>query len=268
MKRNALILASFGIFSLACNGGTDTGVDSDTNTSTQADYVGLSFLLESADGYTPLADVDVRLWISESSSGGLMLRVAPGCNSGEADFTVDDAGVLTVDGIGMAEMACDKASMAQDYWFVDFIMSEPVLSYTAPRLTLTGDEATLVFLDTEVATPDLDLEGTEWTIDGFIDGEAYTNFNLSDLPTLSLDAAGTLDFFDACNVGTGSYELDGNVLILSEFTTSYRECKDEVIIEVSNHFLSVISEGETTVEIDANRITLMRGSMGLSGTGE
>ena len=168
----------------------------------------------------------------------------------------------------MTEMACDKVLMDQDGWFVDFIAASPVLSYESPRLTLTGDEASLVFLDTEVATPDLDLAGIQWTIDSYIDGESYTNLNLAAPPTLSFDGEGSLDFFDACNSGAGSYELDGNTLTLSAFAITDLACEDELIIEASNHFHSVISAGETTVEIDASRITLMRGTMGISGTGE
>ena len=88
-------------------------------------------------------------------------------------------------------------------------MSEPV-PCMLPRLTLTGDEATLVFLDTEVATP-IWTWRNQWI--------SMVSSTVKRIPSICLicDAqlgrAGALDFFDACNVGTGSYELDGNVLI-------------------------------------------------------
>ena len=116
MKRNALILASFGIFRWPAMAALTLGWIP-TQPSTQADYVGLSFLLESADGYTPLADVDVdsgygvvQWWFDATSP--------PGCNSGRR------ISPLTMPAFSRwmestTEMACDKASMAQDYWFVN-----------------------------------------------------------------------------------------------------------------------------------------------------
>ena len=260
---------------LGCSGSSDTGDTGDTNdtgntapSSAVPDFVGLSFLLESTDGFDPLTGVDIRLSFSERTESTLGFRLHPGCNSLDGEFTLDDENRMLVSLLGMTEMACETALMDQDNWFLAFMQANPVLSYEAPRLTLTDTEATLVFLDTEVATPDQDLTGILWTIDTFIDGDAMMAFNLTSPPTILFDEDGTLSFSDSCNSGMASYSASENNLSLSSFSITDLACEDETIIEASSHFHAVMSEGDTFFEIDASRITLMRESLGLSGTGE
>jgi heat shock protein HslJ len=251
----------------ACQGDTDsdTADQSDTGGDGASSFMGHDFLLESAEGFTPIPDVDIRLWFRVDDEFGPMVSASAGCNHMDGAVALEDDS-LVIAGMGTTEMACGKALDAQESWFFGFVLSSPALSYEDPRLTLTGTDASLTFLDSEVATPDVDLAGALWTIDSLIDGEEFSTYNMESPPTLLFDEDGTVRIWDSCNEGQGSYTLTEDTITFSQMTSSYMDCSDETIVIVSEHFLSVVTEGETTFDIDASRVTLMRGSLGLSGT--
>ena len=95
-----------------------------------------------------------------------------------ASFSVEED-VFILGSAYSTEMGCDTALMDEDIWFTSFFQSSPTLSFDGERLTFTGTEATLVFLDSEIATPDQDLVGPTWEIDTFIDGEVAKTPNFT-----------------------------------------------------------------------------------------
>jgi heat shock protein HslJ len=105
-------------------------------------------------------------------------------------------------------------------------------------------------------------------VDTFIAGGGATNRPLSANPTLTFDADGTVHVFSGCNSGSGNFELEGTTLTLSEMTSTVKGCTDEAQQLAERDVQAVMSAGEVTIEIDAARLTLMRGELGLSATTE
>ena len=178
-------------------------------------------------------------------------------------YSVQDD-VFRVSGTYMTEMGCDTELMQEDSWFVSFFQSSPTLDFDGERLTFTGTEATLVFLDSEIATPDQDLVGPTWVVDSFIDGDAVSAYNLPESPTLVFSADGDVEIFAGCNSGGGTYTLGDGTISFSPLTSTYMAC-DDVIMTAESHIFSVLGESDLTLEIDASRLTIMGASLGISG---
>jgi heat shock protein HslJ len=219
---------------------------------------GRSFLLESSEGFDPIAGATVRLSFQDGS-----LSFSAGCNSHGGDYVVRD-GVLIVEGLGNTDIGCDAARHAQDMQLAEFITSMPQLRLDENQLTLTGPEITLVFLDREVADPDRPLANTEWAIDTFIEGGAARGgVPIASAPTLRFEDDGSWQVDTTCNTGTGRYEADGEELVLSSVTYTAASCSG-ASAAADAHIQKVLRDGMLTHEIEADRLRLMRGSVGLS----
>lgn len=217
-----------------------------------------SFLLDSADGYTPVAGTTIRVNFDDQGFG-----FSAGCNSYFGDYSVCD-GKLCIQGLGSTEIGCDPDHSAQDQWLADFFTSEPRIDLEGDQLTFTGAEATLVFLDREVANPDRPLTGRVWTVDTLIDGGAASNVPVSRPATLEFKDDGTLDVFSGCNDLVFDYQVDGDGITLSPVSSTRNACMGAAG-EVSAHVSQVLT-GTVTYEIQAQRLTLMNGTLGLAAT--
>ncbi|MAA78985.1 MAG: hypothetical protein CL916_06965 [Deltaproteobacteria bacterium] len=249
---------------LACS---DKTVDSgepgtEDSGSPSLDFIGMDFNLESSQGYELVAS-GARISFPADSD----FSFSAGCNSLGGTFSVE-SDVFTLGEAYMTEMGCDTALMDEDSWFVSFFQSSPVLAFDGEILTFTGAEATLVFLDSEIATPDQELLGPTWEIDTFIDGDTANAYNLAESPTLSFSADGNVEIFGGCNGGGGSYEVgDDGTISFSELISTEMAC-DEAVMSAENHLFSVLGETGLAFEIDANRLTIMGASLGVSGSAQ
>jgi len=135
-------------------------------------------------------------------------------------------------------------------------------------LTLSNAEATLNFLNSEVANPDRSLAGPTWAIDTYLDGEIASAVNVSVYPTVVFGEDGRLQVFTGCTNGVGSYIVDGSTLTLGPVGYDDVVCEDESFQWADTHIQQVLSEGTLTYEVDAARLTLERGSAGLSARTE
>ncbi len=242
---------------------TDDMPDDDTDPAVDlaAELSGREFLLDSSEGFSLVEDTTLRLSFRDAE-----LNFSAGCNSHFAGYTVCD-GNLCIDGIGSTEIGCTPELAAQDMWLAEFFGSQPSLMLDADQLTITGAEATLVFLDSEVADPDRPLTGATWTVDTFIDGGAASNFALQDEPTLLFNDDGNVDLFTGCNNGSAEYAVDGDRIAFSNVITDDAACEGGAN-EAERRFIQVVTDGLSDFEIDANRLTLMRGDVGISATTE
>lgn len=234
---------------------TNVSATSDTD---QPAFIGKDFLLESAEGFTPVADTTVRLSFDESE-----LRFSAGCNSHFGEYTLCGE-KLCVDGFGSTAIGCPPDLGAQDQWLSEFFRSTPTLDYEGDTLILIGMDATLEFLDREVANPDRPLTGRTWTIDTFIMGDVASNVPLQDDPTVRFDDDGSFEAYTTCNTLAGAFEVDGRTLTLSDVTTTDIACTDPGVQAAEQHIAAVLGTGEVDFEIDANRLDLNRGQLGLS----
>jgi len=215
------------------------------------------FLLQSSRGFEPVAGQTHML----SFDGG-KVQLLVSCNSFDGEFEVRDE-KLVVSEASVTDAECEPEEHAHEGWLVSFMNASPRIQVDARTLTLTGDNATLVFVDREVAEADRPLVGTEWTIDTFITGDAVESSPGGSRSTIGLTTDGTLRYFAGCGSGHASYTVSGNQLTLGDVASATIECTGTPAA-VEEHILRVLSgEGALTFDIAASRLTLRRGNVGL-----
>lgn len=225
---------------------------------------GREFLLESADGFTPAPDTTVRIHFDEDE-GQPSFGFYAGCNHHSGPYEVQD-GRLVLLGFGSTEIGCGEPLSMQDRILSDFFRAGPELELEGDRLTFVGESATLAFIDREVADPDRPLTGRLWTVDTFITGDAATNLPLDEPPTVRFEQEGSVEVFSGCNTGAGSFTQTEGELTLSGIAYTEAGCTDPRSMQVEANVQAVLSDGTVSFEIEAARLTLMRGDRGLGAT--
>lgn len=220
-----------------------------------------TFLLESSEGFEPVEDTTVRLRFHDGS-----LSLNAGCNTHSGDYDVRD-GILIFQNIASTEIGCEAPLHKQDMQLVAFLMSKPKLRLDDDRLTLTGTEITLVFLDREVADPDRPLAGTLWRVDTFIQGGAASNLPLEREPTLVFGEDGKLEVDTTCNTGGGRYKVDGERIMLSDMSYTDAACGGGSGAADAG-MQAVLRDGTVTFQIQAARLTILRGNVGLAAVAD
>ncbi len=264
--RGALLVLAFGL--AACGDGERNGGGESGAVSPAEALIGMDFLLESSEGYDLVEGSSVSMrFQDDGTSGKAGFRLAAGCNSIGGEFSLNDA-VFTVHEVFMTEMACEATLMAQDDWFLGFITEGPTLALDGGRLTLTSPDASLVFIDREAAVPDRALLGSTWTVDTFVEGAGASGtasaINVAVAPTVVFGEDGTVEVFTGCNSGSGGFVVEGTTLSLGPIGYTRMACSDESQAQVEGYVQEVLNEGELSFEIDATRLHLDRGDVGLS----
>jgi heat shock protein HslJ len=225
---------------------------------------GREFLLDPAGGFTPEPDTTVRIHFDEDE-GQPSFGFYAGCNHHSGPYELRD-GRLVLLGFGSTSIGCEEHLSMQDSFLSSFFRAEPELQLDGNRLTFVGESATLVFIDREVADPDRPLTGRLWTVDTFITADAASNFALAEPPTVRFEPDGSVEVFSGCNTGTGSFTQTGGELTLSAMAYTEAGCTDPRAMQAETHVQAVLGDGTLTLEIEAARLTLMRGDRGLSAT--
>jgi heat shock protein HslJ len=243
-------------------GGQSSSTSLSSSGAGQTGLAGLVFVLDSSEGYTPVAGTSITLRFEASEFG-----FSAGCNSHSGSYSLC-AGRLCSPGLGGTEIGCDSPLHAQDEWLAAFLEASPILTHAPPRLTLEGADATLEFLDREVANPDRPLTGRTWTIDTFIDGNGATNFGLQVSPTVEFRDDRSLRVSTTCNTGEGTYTEGEGVLVLSDVFYTEEVCDPSGSVAARERIMQVLTAGTVSVEIDAARLKIQRGPLGLRATTE
>lgn len=242
-------------------GGCDPGgspPDGALGSVTRGQLDGHAFLLERSEGFDPVAGTTVRL-----NFHGDELSVSAGCNHLGGRFEIRDAS-LVLDGLNTTEIGCDAPLHAQDEWLGAFFSSRPRIVRAGDRLTLTGAMATLTFLDREVADPDQPLAGAPWTVDTLLDGASASNYPSPRDPLLTFADDGTLRVESTCNTSDGNYVVSGDRITFSNIAFTDAACSNPAASAVEQHLQKVIANGTVTFSIDARRLEIKRGDVGLS----
>jgi len=249
----------------ACIAKSDEGADAGASNGSGGMNVAGSlndrtFLFESADGFVPVEGTTVRV---SFRAGEVSFNA--GCNSHSGSYSVAN-GKLVVQSLGSTLLGCDAARHEQDEWLADFITSSPALDLDGDVLTLEGAFATLRFLDREVADPDRTLTSGTWIIDTLIQGGvAQGGFAVE--PTVRFNA-GSVQVFTGCNAGAGEYSVSGDEITVSGMTYTEEVCEAVDVIPIEEHIEQVIIDGILIHQIEAARLTIMRGDLGVMATTE
>jgi heat shock protein HslJ len=246
----SLMRLSLYLLLLACGDTADAGL------------AGRAFLLESSDGFSATSGTTVRLSFSEDE-----LSVSAGCNSMGGPYRVEGK-TLVLAGLGSTEIGCDAALHAQDEQLADFFSARPRFALSGDRLELSAGEITLRFLDREQADPDRPLVDTRWEIDSYIEGDGVSDAPASrpaiKSPTVHFASDGTVHVESGCNSGGGRYTVKGDRITLLDIAYSEEGCNDAAAASVEQKVQAVLREGTLTFQIEARRLTLERGDIGLS----
>ncbi len=194
------------------------------------------------------------------------LTASAGCNTIGYTYQLD-GDTLVVEGGAMTEMGCDPALHDQDEWLSEFLGSRPTVAANGNDLVLTSGGTVMDLLDTEVAEPDLELQGTLWTVDSIISGDAVSSIPAGATATLRFAADGTVAVDAGCNSGSGTYEADDDTVRITDLAVTEMACDgDAGALEAA--VLLVLGADELGYTIDASRLTLMAGDNGLSLIGD
>lgn len=182
------------------------------------------------------------------------------CNmySGKASRT----GGFRVRETAVTEMGClDDRLGTLESAYLDALWKVTRAEPSADRLVLTGDGVTLTF-SRDAPVVDLPVEGTAWTLDTSLRGEAASS--VVGRGTLLLDG-GKVTGRGGCREFSGSYELSGSRLTMTGLrfvNDAAMDCtadagrQDEEVLDVLGRPLTVTVEG--------SRLTLMAGGDGYS----
>lgn len=244
---------------LACGSKEDTSIEDTSSNSTSDSFTGMDFVYSSSEGYTPVDGTSIRVGFRDDSDE---FYFSADCNSHFGSYTLNED-IFEVKELSATEMGCDTALMEQDSWLASFFTSSPTLVHQGDVLTFTNTEASIVFVDEEVASPDQPLVGITWNVDTYIEDEAATNYNIDPYPTMSFNEDGSFSVFTGCNGIGGTYTTSGNTLNIEPFDMTLIAC-DEPLMSIEDHLVNVFTSSSITYEIDANRLYINGDSKSIS----
>jgi len=200
------LIRSLGLIVITA-GALGCGDGSDTDGAGAADsLVGRTFLSESvteADAARPLVDgTQIRITFSDDGR----ITASAGCNTLGGAVEIEPERIV-VEPLSMTEMGCDPPRHAQDEWLADFLSADPAYALDGDRLRLSAGQTTVELVDRRVADPDRPLEGTRWSLDAIIDGDAVSSVPGQVAATLRFGAGRVAVDVEGCNEGEADVEV-------------------------------------------------------------
>lgn len=220
---------------------------------------GHTYLGVKVTGHT-LADVTLlRLGFKGGTLSG-----SGGCNSFSGPFTLI-GGVLGVNAMGMTEMACEQARMAQDDWFSS-ILAGATITLDGDHLALVNGAVTVEMTDQTTVNPAKPLEGTRWVLDTIIGAGGTASSVPADVTASITIKGGQAEIEFGCNGGGGPVTVGAGTLVFGPLISTKMACAG-ARAEVEG-ITSAVFEGEVTYAIDGSHLTIMHGDQGLGFTAE
>jgi len=236
-------------------------------------FFGMTYVLQPSSGFELLENSTMELSFSEEPDEILnpedeedvvTVWFNADCNNFHGSFRITPTALESIGPSMMTEMGCPGRLNEQDAWLATFLMSGPELSASGDRLTLTGDTATLSFLNKKVVDPDRLLVGQAWTAHRYIDRGSVSWMSLEAYPTLSFSGDGVLRIFDGCNQLEGRFASERSELRVSDvLPVTEHLCSEEHALKISGHYATVFADGTLTYSMDANVLTIRRGEEGV-----
>lgn len=203
--------------------------------------------------------VEITLTIDGDDWGGTV------CNHYGAQSVDTGDGTVTIRDVAHTEMACldDRLMTAEDA-YLDAFIAVTAYEVSADELRLTGDGVELVYAPVP-SEPSPDLVGTVWVLDTLFQGagpDGSASSTVGEEATLELREDGRLLASSGCSRRDGSYEVDGTQLVVRFAADPDGDCDSEDVRAQDRHVWDVL-DGDPTVEIDGQRLTLVAGDVGL-----
>lgn len=185
-----------------------------------------------------------------------------GCNRFFGPFKQDQA-KLTLGPTGATMMACtDEAVTAQETTLFQAFEKVTGVQAVDAGVELTGaDGKVLLALKVREPEPDKPLQGTNWILDGIIEGDAVSSVVGDDPITLTI-ADGKLHA-SACNQINGDATVDGQNLKVGPLMSTRMACPSEEETIQEGQLIAYL-EAATGFEIKGSTLTITAGDNGLA----
>lgn len=177
-----------------------------------------------------------------------------GCNRYTGDVLIG-ASTISVTNVAVTERAClDPGAMEQEALFLGILMGADAVALADGNLELRSPAGTVTFVEPEPVV-DAPLDGTLWTVDGLIAGDAVTSVLTTTTPTLRIDlTAGTLRGTTGCNDFFGEVQVLGEEITISELANTEIACEPQVMDQEA-FILDVLREVQI-FDVDGERLSL------------
>ena len=178
------------------------------------------------------------------------LTANAGCNTMGGQAAVLGDGTLQVNSMATTDMACGADLLAQDAWLAAFLPG--AMADVGPEaMTLSKGAVTLSLIARRMTN--LPLEGTTWTVDGIVSGDAVSSVPEGVAATLVIHG-GTASVYTGCNWGSVAVAVARGTIALSPMSMTARGCTDGAA-PVEQGVLAVL-EGVQPYLIDGDTLTI------------
>jgi heat shock protein HslJ len=179
---------------------------------------GKTYLSTAVKGATLVSGSRIRLSFKDGS-----LSAGAGCNAMGGAFTIA-AGRLTTSQMISTEMGCAAPLMQQDQWLAH-LLTDAAITIAGDQMTLDDGTTQVTFLDRELADPDRLLEGTHWTLDGIVTGDAASSVPAGVTSTLVI-TAGQAAVDTGCNSGSATVQVETDTMTFGPMALTRKACPE------------------------------------------
>ncbi len=168
------------------------------------------------------------------------------CNHYGGTYELAGDGSIRLGAMSMTEMACAEPMMTVEAAYHAALAAVRQVDRTGDRLTLTGEGTELVF-ELLPPVPDVALQGTRWTLDSLIQGDAVSS--VQGEAWLVLRPDGTMTGSTGCRDLTGRYVVSGDQLAWTDLRAD-GECsaglerQDRTVVEVLEQPIVAVEENQ------------------------
>ena len=219
---------------------------------------GKSYILQHAEGFQPVSGTDIGLHFMPKNR----LNVSTACNPIDADYAIEND-TLMLQSIETTEMQCSNELYQQELFLLDFLPSNPAISFFGSSLKLTGNGTTLSFMDESVVQGEIDVQKTHWRVSSLIDGSTINGIDIDRPPTLYFDESGRLDYYTGCSECSLIFSLNGQQMNLNAVDCNLQTCPNDSSQAVENHIIEVFGERTAEIRMEGMQLRITNGERGI-----
>jgi heat shock protein HslJ len=172
------------------------------------------------------------------------------CNHYFGDYTIE-VGDISFSNIGSTDMFCED-TMEQEQEYFEALAGVNTWTVKGATLELSGETVSLVF-ERVVPPSDVNLEGTNWTLESFVIGGDAISSVMTDTTITATIASGEIAGNATCNSYSGAASIDGAGITISQIVATKMAC--EIGMEQESQYLGTLAE-VSTWRIEGSTLTL------------
>lgn len=203
------------------------------------------FVSTSVSGHQLVAGTRVTLMFRDAT-----LTANAGCNTMGGEYHLAGT-TLSLGQLAMTEMGCEQDRTAQDAWLAALLPGATV-QIGETSLTLTKGDVKIDFVDRK--TTNLPLEGTVWTVDAIVNGDAVSSVPPGVTATFILEG-GKAAVYTGCNWGSVSATAVDGTIGFGPLVATARGCANDGSKQVEEAMQAVLA-GSQPYLIDADSLTI------------